>query len=531
MAAKVYLELHPKDEVLVLESEASCGGTWSNDRLYPGLKSNNLLGTYEYPDFPMSEVYGVKPGEHIPGAVLHRYLTDFAKKFGIYSRIRFGNRVEHVEKTSSGWAVHASSTYRTRKVIVASGLTSNPNMPKYNGEESYHGSFFHAKDFCRNGDTVNTAKSVVVIGGAKSAYDIAYAYADAGVKHVHIVVRPDGAGPVWISYPWVMGGAKRLEQLLSVRWMTWFSPCVFGGVDGWGWVRNFLHGTAIGRFVVGQFWGGLEGEVIEKNGYKTNPELQKLQPWHSAFWIGSGLSIHNYPNDFFEMVKTGKIKVSVANVDHLSDRTVHLTDGQALPADVLVAATGWSKDPSLKFTIDAAGIGLSEDPIERTKLVNKADEQILSRFPKLRDQPIMKKALPTTEPFRLYRFIVPAGRMQQRDLAFAGMVSTVSTASCATVQATWISTYFDGKLDIEATTPEAVTKEIILHTQWMKWRHPTGYGAMLPDMVFDALPYMDLLLRDLGLKINRKSTTFKDITEPYGPAEFAGLVDEWREKH
>ena len=57
------------------------------------------------------------------------------------------------------------------------------------------------------------------------------AYADAGVPDVHIVVRPNGAGPVWISYPWVMGGSKRLESLLSVRWMTWFSPCIFGKFD------------------------------------------------------------------------------------------------------------------------------------------------------------------------------------------------------------------------------------------------------------------------------------------------------------
>lgn len=34
MAAKTYLELHPNDEILVLEAESSCGGTWSANRLY-----------------------------------------------------------------------------------------------------------------------------------------------------------------------------------------------------------------------------------------------------------------------------------------------------------------------------------------------------------------------------------------------------------------------------------------------------------------------------------------------------------------
>lgn len=44
-AAKVYIELHSAEEVLVIEAEDSCGGTWSANRLYPGLKSNNLLDT------------------------------------------------------------------------------------------------------------------------------------------------------------------------------------------------------------------------------------------------------------------------------------------------------------------------------------------------------------------------------------------------------------------------------------------------------------------------------------------------------
>ena len=68
-------------------------------------------------------------------------------------------------------------------------------------------------------------------------------------------------------------------------------------------------------------------------------------------------------------------------------------------------------------------------------------------------------------------------------------------------------------------------------TQWGKWRFPCGYGARFPDMAFDALPWIGLLLRDLGLKVNRKSGTFAEITEPYTPRDFVGLVDEWRDLH
>ena len=328
-----------------------------------------------------------------------------------------------------------------------------------------------------------------------------------------------------------MGGKKQLEKLLSVRWMTWFSPCPFGGVDGWQWVRNFLHGSAIGRFIVDKFWGGLGGEVIEKNGYATHSELKKLQPWNSAFWIGSGLSIHNYDQDLFQMVKQGKINLQLADVERLTKKTVHLTDGTELSTDVLVCATGWQKEPSIRFVnFGTAEIGLPYTLTEQANLSTDTDDEILKLYPRLRDQPPLH-IKPKPNPFRLYRFIVPPARINDRNIAFAGMVSSVSTASAANAQALWISAFLDGRLEKIASTQQEVTKEVMLHTQWGKWRYPCGYGANLPDFVFDALPYIDLLLKDLGLKVNRKNGWFTDITEPYSPRDFVGLVDEWVETH
>ena len=81
--------------------------------------------------------------------------------------------------------------------------------------------------------------------------------------------------------------------------------------------------------------------MVEMNGYATNSELKKRQPWNLAFWIGSGLSIHNYDVDLFDTVKKGKINVHVADVERLTEKTVHLTDGQDLKADVIVCATEW----------------------------------------------------------------------------------------------------------------------------------------------------------------------------------------------
>jgi len=530
--------MYPAEKMAVFESADTCGGTWGKARLYPGLKSNNMIGTYEYPDFPMSEdVYGVGPFQHIPGAVLHRYLTDYAKHFGVFERIQFNTAVEKITPSSSnGWTItipgsKGSRTVETAKLILATGLTSSPNMPQYPGSESFGAPLFHAKDFCKQAPHLGKVNNAVVVGGAKSAFDVAYAMVEDGAT-VDLVVRPDGHGPVWIAPMFVTPFKKRLDQLLHLRWMTWFSPCPWGKEDGYPRIRNFLHGTFIGRLLVNTFWKVLSNDVLTLNGYDNNPELKKLKPWHSAFWIGSGLSIQNYDKPLFDMVRQGKIRVHVENIDHLEPKTVVLASGTKLETDVMVCSTGWKKESGLKFEgLDEYAFGLKYSKDEKEMLNKEADEKVLKLFPRLKDQPKLNCEPKKGDPLRLYRFIVPPTMMGAKNIAFAGMVSTVSTSICASVQGLWISLFLHDKIDRLAQTEQEVTEEVMLHTQWGKWRYPCGYGATLPDFVFEALPYMDLLLGDMKLKNHRKNSWLAEITTPYCPGDFAGLFDEWKAGH
>ncbi|PNS21556.1 hypothetical protein CAC42_915 [Sphaceloma murrayae] len=531
-SAKAYLELHPNEDILVIESAKSCGGTWGNERLYSGLKSNNIAGSYEYPDFRMTEeVYGVKDGDHIPAATLHRYLTDYAKKFGVFGRTQFETKVNSIEPTSSGgWRVSitkngTTSEIQTKKIILATGLTSEPNMLKFEGEKEFNAPFFHSKDFYLQSDTLKNSKNAVILGGAKSALDVAYAYVQEGAT-VDIVIRPDGKGPVWLAPPYVTPLKKKTEELLHTRFLSWFSPCPWGDEDGFGRIRKWLHSTTIGRWLVTKFWHQLGSDVIQAHGYDSHEETKKLKPWNSAFWIASGLSIHNYQTNIFDLVKAGKIRVHIANVTHLSPRTVHLSTGDALPADVLIAATGWKKEPSLKYL--NFDIRLPGDAIDLEKRAAAADAEILSRFPSLANHPPLRFTPDSKNPLRLYRFMIPVQSLANRNIAFAGAVSTVSTSIIAATQGLWISAYFDGKLSRVAGTEEEASDEALLHSVWGKHRYPCGYGATLPDLAFDCVPYTDLLVRDLGLRNYRKGGRWKELTEPYKPWDYEGLVDEYK---
>ncbi|KAG4443883.1 hypothetical protein IFR05_000649 [Cadophora sp. M221] len=530
-----------------------------------------MVGTYENPDFPMDEAtWGVKPGSHIPGPVVHGYLTAFAEKFGVLERTRFNCRVESVERAEKeGWKLTTITEGKegyllAKKLIVATGMTSQPFLPDFEGQEDFGRPLFHSRDFLENQDTLETVKRITVLGGTKSAWDPVYAYATKGV-HVDWVIRESGHGPCWMSPPYVTPFKKWLEKLVHTRLLTWMSPCIWGAADGYGTVRSYLHGTAIGRFVVNTFWSILGSDVASLMKYDQHPETAKLKPWMEPLWTGNGLSIMNYPTDFLELVRSGKVKVHIADVTRLENGKVILSSGDVIETDAMLCATGWTHASPVKFipsTLEAE-LGLPVLPssqLPRMKaesdfLTTRADEEILSKFPRLKNQPPGNKKfkpLPSTKglvrneklsPIDLYRFMVPATEdmVARRDIAFAGHFMTLTTAIAAQIQGLWITAYFDGKIDpfssssfpsLDDTKPDItdLAYQTRLHNRFGKWRYPHGWAGQIPDFVFDGLPYIDLLLGDLGLLCRRKGGGWREITEPYGPEDYISVVEEWIEK-
>lgn len=357
---------------------------------------------------------------------------------------------------------------------------------------------------------------------------------------------------------------KWLEKLVHTRLVTWFSPCIWGYADGYTSIRRFWHETAIGRAMTRMFWWVLGNDVLTLNQYDKHPETAKLKPWSEAFFSGSSFSILNYDTNFFDLVRDGTVKVHIADLVRLSPRTVHLSDGASFETDLLLCATGWKHVPPLKFLpggiereLGLPHVPTEDEPIWKTDLVHHADKEILGRFSRLRDQPTGKIPVPLSEargvsasskdevdptnstkltPYTLHRFIVPPSSrfLKTRDIAFAACIMNISTAIYNHVQALWITAFFDGDLP-ESVIPtpgdtEALKKlqyDTILHNRFGRWRYPAGHGSHFPDFVFDALPYLDLLVGDLGLKVHRKKGWLAEMTEPYGPEDYKDLNLEW----
>ncbi|PBP19947.1 flavin-binding monooxygenase-like protein [Diplocarpon rosae] len=555
-AAKTHLQVHPSTKMIVLEAESSVGGVWGNGRLYPTLKSNNMVGTYENPDFPMDEAtWGVKPGQHVPAIVMHEYLTAFAKNFGVWERTRFNCRVESIEHgEKGGWRLNVGGgegdVIVTKKLILATGMTSQAFLPTFKGHDEFERPLFHIAEFFKHQETLDTLKSVTVLGGTKSAWDAVYAYATQGV-HVDWIIRESGHGTCWISPPYVTPFKKWLEKLIHTRLLTWMSPCIWGAADGYGTIRSYLHGTAIGRFFVDQFWAVLGADILDLMKYDAHPETAKLKPWMKPFWTGNGLGILNYPTPFFDLVESGQAKVHIADIDRLEEGRVVLSNGESIETDAMLCATGWKHSSPIEFLPSSleAELGLPtlrDSNIPRIQaesdfLTAKADDEILSMYPRLKTQPKGNpklKPLPSTgdhavrnedlTAIDLYRFMVPASPkvFDQRDIAFVGHLLTVSTAIIAQIQGLWVTAYFDGKI-MPSGDGTDLQYQARLHNRFGKWRYPHGWGGQIPDFVFDSVPYVDLLLKDLGLQNRRKGGWFEEITRPYSPEDYMGIVGEW----
>jgi hypothetical protein len=243
-----------------------------------------------------------------------------------------------------------------------------------------------------------------------------------------------------------------------------------------------------------------------------------------------------------------------------------LANGTVLESQALLAHTGWKQAPAMKFLPEGIecelGLPHSIDgaPIQnldhQLTFIERADKEILKRFPGLSKQPLWnteyvdltklpgvhtdEEVTPYTllTTFLLHRFIVPTTErlLRSRDLAYVGMVSNFSNSITAHLQGLWVAAYFSGALESDPpkavgdrTAMEKLQYEAMLYQRFGKWRYPIDWGTRkAASFIFDAVPYLDLLQRDLGLNPHRKRGRMAEIWMAYGAQDYRTVNEEWQ---
>ena len=113
------------------------------------------------------------------------------------------------------------------------------------------------------------------------------------------------------------------------------------------------------------------------------------------FFLRSVNAVLNHEVDLLELIRKVVVNVHIASVNHLKAQTVVLSGGERLQSYALICCPWWKHTtppltflpksivPSLDFLHQIYSKSLS--PLEA-----RADEETLSRFPALKDQPANK---------------------------------------------------------------------------------------------------------------------------------------------
>ncbi|MCS5480175.1 NAD(P)/FAD-dependent oxidoreductase [Corynebacterium sp. YIM 101645] len=240
------------------------------------------------------------------------------------------------DETQNRWDVTvnrdgAELTLHPDQLVLATGMSGVPNRPTLPGEENFRGEIRHSSE--HPGGEVDRDRDVVVLGANNSAHDICADLYDNGARPVMIqrssthIVRSETLmqevfGPLYSEEALESGIDTDTADLLFASWPYKVLPEVQKEV--FDKVRE----------VDKDFYDRLEkvGFLLDFGDDDSGLFLKYLRRG-SGYYIDVGAS---------ELVADGKIPVrSDVCIDEVRERSVVLSDGTELPADVIVLATGY----------------------------------------------------------------------------------------------------------------------------------------------------------------------------------------------
>jgi len=449
-------------KVTIIEKSRDLGGVWDPARSYPDVQTQSPKDLYRYTDKAMPASYPEWP----KGPQVHAYLCDYAQSHGLDRLMRFGTSVVAMNRRADGkpgWTLELKGPDGTGRedfdfVAICTGQFSEPQPLRLPGEDAFTaqgGQILHSSRY--NDATLARGRKVVVLGGSKSATDIAVNAVDSGASDVTIVYRE----PVW-RIPYFIGGLVNFKRILYIRaqeqmFASW----------GIGPLARLAH--AIAKPLVWANWRGLESLL------KAQFKLGKcnMVP-ETRIEDGVNCSVPIATPGFFPMVADGRIKAIRGSFDHYEANTIVMSNGERVGADIAVLAIGYKL--GVPFLPEAY----------RAKLVDPDGQ------------------------YRLYRLIA---NPDLPDLGFVGFNSSFCTVLCADMAAHWLVRYADGQLKHQPSEREMRDNiEMMLHFKRVERPAAGVYGGLC------VAPYhyrhFDELLADIGATRRRRNALAEMFTPP-----------------
>lgn len=341
----------PGTRFAMLEAQPSYGGTWYTHR-YPGIRSDSDLYTFGY---------RFKPWTGAPIATaeeIRKYMGEVIAENGLDRHIRYQHRIRNASWSSQArrWTLEGERTdtgepvrFRAPFLFMCQGYYRHEDgyMPRWDGMDAFAGQIIHSMHWP---DAIDLAgKRVVVIGSGASAATIVPNIAGK-CAHVTMLQRTpifyrtgrnaieiaDELRRLEIDETWIHEIVRRKILYESKA----FTDLTFTQPDR---MRAELLGLV--RDALGD---GAEAQIAEHFTPTHRPWQQRI-----AF-VPDG--------DLFRAIREGHASVKTGHIDRFVADGIQLTSGEVLPADVIVAATGFHLNVlgDIDFTIDGRPLVLGD---------------------------------------------------------------------------------------------------------------------------------------------------------------------------
>lgn len=350
IGAAWYLQQHcPDRSFAILEGRGAIGGTWDLFR-YPGVRSDSDMYTLGYAFRPWTQAKAIADGPSIL-----QYVRDTAHEAGIDAHIRFHHHVRRARWSSEDarWTVDAvrldngtTVTVTCRWIHMCSGYYNyaEGHLPAFAGQEDFRGAFVHPQFW--PADLDYTGKRVVVIGSGATAVTLVPEMAKAAA-HVtmlqrsptYVVSRPaEDAFANWMR--------RKLPAKLAYAAVRWRNVLM----------QLFLFQLARRRPAA------MKKMMVKGVSNALGPDYDvgrhftpSYNPWDQRVCLVPDA-------DLFAAINSGKAAVVTDTIETLTPGGIRLASGEALKADVIVAATGLKLQllSDVEFTIDGKVRRLNE---------------------------------------------------------------------------------------------------------------------------------------------------------------------------
>lgn len=205
-------------EIVCYEKQDDWGGQWNyswrtgidqygepvHSSMYRNLWSNAPKEALEFAEYTFDEHFGRPISSYPPREVLWDYIDGRLRSSNARDKVQFATAARWVQYneatdtftvTVEDLKTRTTSSSEFDRVIVATGHFAYPNVPSFEGIETFPGSVEHAHDF--RGAEMLADKRVLMIGSSYSAEDIGVQAYKMGARSVTLSYRSKALGHDW----------------------------------------------------------------------------------------------------------------------------------------------------------------------------------------------------------------------------------------------------------------------------------------------------------------------------------------------